>query len=289
MSAIAADALVRDRLFIGGEWVEPAGSGTIDVVNPATEEVIGRVPEGTPEDADRAVRAARAAFDSWSETSPYERAQLAGAIGAKLAERGRRARRADRHRARHAAHAVAHDPGGAAVGDVLVPARSRRGDRLGGGGGQLADRARAGGRRGRDHPLELSAQPDREQGGPGAHRGLHRGAQAQRGRAAVHVRARRDLRRGRAAARASSTSSPATARWWARRSSRTPRPTWCRSPAPRAPGGACRSWPRRRSSRCRSSWAASRPTSSSTTPTSSRRSPTAWPSATSTPGRPAAP
>ena len=62
--AIASDALVRDKLFIGGEWVEPAGDGTIEVVNPTTEEIIGRIPEGTAEDADRAVRAARAAFDS---------------------------------------------------------------------------------------------------------------------------------------------------------------------------------------------------------------------------------
>ncbi len=88
MAAIASDTLVRDKLYIGGEWVDPAGEGSIDVVNPATEEVIGRVPEGTADDADRAVRAARAAFDSWSRVSPHERAALCGAIGAKLAERG---------------------------------------------------------------------------------------------------------------------------------------------------------------------------------------------------------
>jgi acyl-CoA reductase-like NAD-dependent aldehyde dehydrogenase len=85
--AIASDALVRDKLYIGGEWVEPAGDGSIEVVNPTTEEVIGRIPEGTVEDADRAVRAARAAFDSWSQTAPEERAALCGAIGAKLGER----------------------------------------------------------------------------------------------------------------------------------------------------------------------------------------------------------
>ncbi|MEA2408500.1 MAG: aldehyde dehydrogenase [Thermoleophilaceae bacterium] len=86
--AIASDALVRDKLFIGGEWVEPAGDGTIEVVNPTTEEVIGRVPEGTAEDADRAVRAARAAFDAWSRTPAEERANYCAQIGAKLAERG---------------------------------------------------------------------------------------------------------------------------------------------------------------------------------------------------------
>jgi aldehyde dehydrogenase (NAD+) len=86
--ATATDALVRDQLFIGGQWVDPAGDGTIDVINPSTEETIGRVPEGTPADADRAVQAARAAFDAWAQTSPYERAQVCAAIGAKLAERG---------------------------------------------------------------------------------------------------------------------------------------------------------------------------------------------------------
>jgi aldehyde dehydrogenase (NAD+) len=86
--SIAAPALTRDRLFVGGEWVEPSGSGTIDVRNPATEEVIGHIPEGTAEDADRAVRAARAAFDSWTALSPYERGRYCAAIGAGLDERG---------------------------------------------------------------------------------------------------------------------------------------------------------------------------------------------------------
>ena len=54
--ATAARPLIRDKLYIGGEWVEPAGTETIDVINPTTEEVIGRIPEGTPEDVDRAVR-----------------------------------------------------------------------------------------------------------------------------------------------------------------------------------------------------------------------------------------
>jgi aldehyde dehydrogenase (NAD+) len=86
--ATATEAIVRDRLYIGGEWVEPAGDGTIPVVNPTTGATIATIPEGTPEDADRVVRAARAAFESWSAVSPYERAGLCAAIGAKLAERG---------------------------------------------------------------------------------------------------------------------------------------------------------------------------------------------------------
>jgi acyl-CoA reductase-like NAD-dependent aldehyde dehydrogenase len=86
--ATAHDILTRDKLYIGGEWVEPDGSGTIDVINPTTEEAIGRIPEGTAEDADRAVRAARAAFDLWASLSPHERAGYCEAIGAHLTERG---------------------------------------------------------------------------------------------------------------------------------------------------------------------------------------------------------
>jgi aldehyde dehydrogenase (NAD+) len=86
--ATVQETLTRDKLYIGGEWVEPDGSGMIDVINPTTEESIGRIPEGTAEDADRAVRAARAAFDSWSRLTPQERAGYCEAIGAQLSERG---------------------------------------------------------------------------------------------------------------------------------------------------------------------------------------------------------
>lgn len=39
--------ILRDELLMGGEWVEPAGSGAIEVIEPATEEVLGTAPEGT--------------------------------------------------------------------------------------------------------------------------------------------------------------------------------------------------------------------------------------------------
>src|SRR3954466_9989107 len=87
MAAIAEQILVRDKLYIGGEWVDPSGDGTIEVVNPATEEVIGRVPEGTPDDVDRAVAAAREAFETWSQTSLSDRADACRAIGTALAGR----------------------------------------------------------------------------------------------------------------------------------------------------------------------------------------------------------
>ena len=64
-----------DKLFIGGEWVDPDGKGTIEVISPHTEEVIGSVPDASTADLDRAVAAARAAFDDgpWPRMTPEER------------------------------------------------------------------------------------------------------------------------------------------------------------------------------------------------------------------------
>jgi betaine-aldehyde dehydrogenase len=76
-----------DKLFINGDWVSPVGKGTIDVINSTTEEVMGRIPEGTAEDADRAVKAAKAAFEAWSATPPAKRAEYLQKISAGLAAR----------------------------------------------------------------------------------------------------------------------------------------------------------------------------------------------------------
>ena len=38
---------VRDKIFIDGSWVPSTGTGTIDVINASTEEVMGTIPEGT--------------------------------------------------------------------------------------------------------------------------------------------------------------------------------------------------------------------------------------------------
>ncbi|MEU4537152.1 aldehyde dehydrogenase [Streptosporangium sp. NPDC023825] len=72
----------HDTLFIGGDWVAPAGTGIIDVVSPHTEEVVGRVPDGTPADMDRAVAAARQAFDHgpWPRMTMAERAAVVGRL-----------------------------------------------------------------------------------------------------------------------------------------------------------------------------------------------------------------
>src|SRR3954467_2598298 len=86
--AVAVDLIVRDKLYIGGEWVEPASDQTIDGINPATEEGVGGIPAGTPRDVDSAVAAARAAFETWSQTPIEVRADTCAGIAAKLAERG---------------------------------------------------------------------------------------------------------------------------------------------------------------------------------------------------------
>ena len=75
------------KFYIDGRWVEPLGKKTIDVVNPATEEVIGRVSLGTAEDVDRAVAAARKAFATYSQTTKDERLALIQSIMACYQER----------------------------------------------------------------------------------------------------------------------------------------------------------------------------------------------------------
>ena len=77
----------RDKLYIDGAWVEPDGKATIDVFNSGTEEVMGRIPDGTPADIERAVAAARAAFDGWSQVDREERSKYIQRIGEGLQAR----------------------------------------------------------------------------------------------------------------------------------------------------------------------------------------------------------
>lgn len=78
---------VYEAHYYGGAWQAPRGSGHIDVLSSATEQVMGRVPLGTPEDVDGAVRAAREAFDTWSRVSVEERAQWLEKLSAALKTR----------------------------------------------------------------------------------------------------------------------------------------------------------------------------------------------------------
>jgi aldehyde dehydrogenase (NAD+) len=78
---------VFDKLYIDGQWVSSNGTGTIEVVNPSTEAVMGRVPEGTPDDVDRAVAAAARAFETWGYTEKDERRKVIQGIAEGLAAR----------------------------------------------------------------------------------------------------------------------------------------------------------------------------------------------------------
>ena len=66
------------RLYINGEFVAPQSAATIDVIDPATTDVIARVPDASAADVDRAAKAARAAFDEgpWKDTTAQDRGRV---------------------------------------------------------------------------------------------------------------------------------------------------------------------------------------------------------------------
>lgn len=80
------------QLYINGAWVAPRGGGTMEVIDPSTEQVLCSVAEGGPEDIDAAVKAAHAAFENetWAAVAPHDRARyllrIAGLIEANLEE-----------------------------------------------------------------------------------------------------------------------------------------------------------------------------------------------------------
>jgi aldehyde dehydrogenase (NAD+) len=68
------------KFYIDGEWVDPVELKTLDVENPATEAVVGKIALGSAADVDKAVMAARRAFPAWSQTSREERLEVLGRI-----------------------------------------------------------------------------------------------------------------------------------------------------------------------------------------------------------------
>jgi aldehyde dehydrogenase (NAD+) len=87
-SASGATQLIqRMDIYVAGKWVPSSGTGGIDVIDPATEEVVGTVAEGTADDVDRAVAAAAGAFSAWSATAKEERVDYLVAIANGLADR----------------------------------------------------------------------------------------------------------------------------------------------------------------------------------------------------------
>ncbi|PRB74796.1 aldehyde dehydrogenase family protein [Pseudomonas sp. MYb185] len=64
------------QFYINGQWVAPSTTQTVDVINPATEEVVATIAMGSEQDVNAAVAAARKAFESYSQTSREERIAL---------------------------------------------------------------------------------------------------------------------------------------------------------------------------------------------------------------------
>jgi aldehyde dehydrogenase (NAD+) len=81
------DVLEKLQFYIDGQWVDPLEPRTMDVINPATEEVYGRISIGSSADVDKAVAAAKKAFESYSLSSREQRMELLRSILAEFAKR----------------------------------------------------------------------------------------------------------------------------------------------------------------------------------------------------------
>jgi aldehyde dehydrogenase (NAD+) len=75
------------HLYLNGVWTASTSGEAIDVVNPATEEIVDRVPAGSADDVAAAVAAADTAFPAWSQSAPAERGKLLAAAAELLKER----------------------------------------------------------------------------------------------------------------------------------------------------------------------------------------------------------
>ncbi|MGI6876934.1 NAD-dependent succinate-semialdehyde dehydrogenase [Amycolatopsis sp. 3B14] len=84
---MSASDHLRAQLFIAGQWRD-GGAGTVnDLVNPATDEVLGTTPRASIQDLDDAANAADEAFRGWSRTSAVERSAILNKTAALLRER----------------------------------------------------------------------------------------------------------------------------------------------------------------------------------------------------------
>jgi len=75
------------KFYIDGQWVDPVEPSSLDVDNPTTEQVSGKIALGAAADVDKAVSAARRAFGTWSQTSREERLDVLQAILAEYQKR----------------------------------------------------------------------------------------------------------------------------------------------------------------------------------------------------------
>ena len=206
--------MAAPQLLIGGEWVDGADGG-YEIVNPATEEVVGIAPEASEQQALDAARAAQEAFPAWSQTSPEVRANLlqkvADAMRDKfdellplvIAETGCTATvgkqmQVPQARVRFETYSrMAYESNVIPLPPMEMPATA-----LAPGGLDGCDRAAPARRRGRrDHAVQLPGRQHGRQARARARDGQHGGGAARVAEPARGHRARADHARGRVPAR----------------------------------------------------------------------------------------
>ena len=198
------------QLLIGGKWVD-ASDGTYDIINPATEEVVGRAPNASAADALAAAAAAKEAQPAWAALSVEERGDLmraaAAAIRAKsaellplvIAETGATATVGSRMQVPVAAdrfERYARDPR-PVLQTPLLPQAAQATPLAPGGHHRRHDQPPAGRRGGLHHVVQLPHGQHGRQGGARPGRRQHRGGQAGAPGPAGHCGAGADPRRGR--------------------------------------------------------------------------------------------
>ncbi|RDI45808.1 aldehyde dehydrogenase [Falsibacillus pallidus] len=77
----------KHQHYINGQYVQSTSNETIEIINPSTEEVISTIPDGTEEDANKAVEAAHNALKEWEKKPAIDRGRIVRKLGDKLAER----------------------------------------------------------------------------------------------------------------------------------------------------------------------------------------------------------
>ena len=70
--------------FIDGKWSPSSNGETYEVINPATEEILGKASKASPEDVDKALKSAEKGLQVWKKTAPWQRADIIRKIADKM-------------------------------------------------------------------------------------------------------------------------------------------------------------------------------------------------------------
>ena len=73
--------------FIDGKWQQSKNKETYEVINPATEEILGNASKASREDVDNALKSAEKGLEIWKNTSPWERSSIIRKIADKMREK----------------------------------------------------------------------------------------------------------------------------------------------------------------------------------------------------------